>query len=130
MFAVLKTGGKQYKVQADIALSNIDIYKAFAQTTPQFGIGTSREWLSARLRATADRAMHITPPWLITSTDGQPMKEPPHPILALDKVRYVGDHVAMVVAETLEQAQNAAQVPQQSGQFCRPRAVDFTREFK
>src|SRR6185312_16479836 len=26
--------------------------------------------------------------WLITSTDGQPMKEPPHPILAQGKVRY------------------------------------------
>ena len=25
--------------------------------------------------------------WLITSTDGQPMKEPAHPILALDRVR-------------------------------------------
>ncbi len=48
--------------------------------------------------------------WLITSTDGSPMKEPPHPILALDKVRYVGDHVAMVVAETLEQAKNAAEL--------------------
>ena len=48
--------------------------------------------------------------WLITSTDGQPMKVPPHPILALDKVRYVGDHVAMVVAETLEQAKNAAEL--------------------
>ena len=47
--------------------------------------------------------------WLITSTDGQPMKEPPHPVLALGKVRYVGDHVAMVVAETLEQARNAAE---------------------
>ncbi|MBC7603181.1 MAG: xanthine dehydrogenase family protein molybdopterin-binding subunit, partial [Ramlibacter sp.] len=47
--------------------------------------------------------------WLITSTDGQPMKEPPHPVLAIDKVRYVGDHVAMVVAETLEQARNAAE---------------------
>lgn len=47
--------------------------------------------------------------WLITSTDGQPMKEPPHPILAQGKVRYVGDHVAMVVADTLEQARNAAE---------------------
>ena len=36
--------------------------------------------------------------WLITSTDGSPMKEPPHPILAQGKVRYVGDHVAMVVS--------------------------------
>ncbi|MBA2674371.1 xanthine dehydrogenase family protein molybdopterin-binding subunit [Ramlibacter sp.] len=47
--------------------------------------------------------------WLITSTDGQPMKEPPHPVLAQGKVRYVGDQVAMVVADTLEQARNAAE---------------------
>ncbi|HEY8049780.1 MAG TPA: molybdopterin cofactor-binding domain-containing protein, partial [Ramlibacter sp.] len=47
--------------------------------------------------------------WLITSTDGQPMKEPPHPVLAVDKVRYVGDHVAMVVADTLQQARDAAE---------------------
>jgi aerobic carbon-monoxide dehydrogenase large subunit len=47
--------------------------------------------------------------WLITSTDGQPMKEPPHPILAQGKVRYVGDHVAMVVADTLQQAKDAAE---------------------
>jgi carbon-monoxide dehydrogenase large subunit len=47
--------------------------------------------------------------WLITSTDGTPMKEPPHPVLAQGKVRYVGDHVAMVVADTLEQARNAAE---------------------
>ncbi|KAB2898480.1 MAG: xanthine dehydrogenase family protein molybdopterin-binding subunit [Burkholderiaceae bacterium] len=48
--------------------------------------------------------------WLITSTDGQPMKEPPHPILAQGKVRYVGDHVAMVVAQTLQQARDAAEL--------------------
>ena len=48
--------------------------------------------------------------WLITSTDGQPMKEPPHPVLAHGKARYVGDHVAMVIAETLEQAKNAAEL--------------------
>lgn len=47
--------------------------------------------------------------WLITSTDGQPMKEPPHPVLAQGKVRYVGDHVAMVVADTLAQARDAAE---------------------
>src|SRR5690606_2179055 len=48
--------------------------------------------------------------WLITSTDGTPMKEPAHPILAQDKVRFVGEHVALVVAETLEQAKNAAEL--------------------
>ena len=36
--------------------------------------------------------------WLITSVDGAPMKEPPHPVLAKGKVRSVGDQVALVVA--------------------------------
>ena len=36
------------------------------------------------------------------------MVEPPHPALALGKVRYVGDCVAIVVAETAEQAKAAA----------------------
>ena len=48
--------------------------------------------------------------WLITSTDGQPMNEPPHPILAQGKVRYVGDGVAMVEANTLQQARDAAEL--------------------
>ena len=48
--------------------------------------------------------------WLITSTNGEPMKEPPHPILAQGKVRYVGDHVAMVVAHTQQQARDAAEL--------------------
>ncbi|MEP6996759.1 MAG: xanthine dehydrogenase family protein molybdopterin-binding subunit [Betaproteobacteria bacterium] len=48
--------------------------------------------------------------WLITGTDGQPMKEPPHPILAQGKVRYVGDGVALVVAETPDQAKDAAEM--------------------
>ena len=48
--------------------------------------------------------------WLITSTDGTPMKEPPHHVLAKGKVRYVGDHVALVIAETLAQAKDAAEL--------------------
>ena len=47
--------------------------------------------------------------WLINNPDGTPMKEPMHPILAIGKVRYVGDHVAMVIADTLDQAKNAAE---------------------
>ena len=46
--------------------------------------------------------------WMIHSKDGSPMRMGPHPALALDKVRYVGDHVALVVAETLNQAKDAA----------------------
>ena len=48
--------------------------------------------------------------WLIKNPDGTPMKEPAHPILAQGKVRYVGDHVAMVVAETVQQARDAAEL--------------------
>ena len=41
--------------------------------------------------------------------DGTPMKKPLREALAKDKVRYVGDPVAVVVAETLLQAKDAAE---------------------
>src|SRR5215813_8343457 len=44
--------------------------------------------------------------WLITGSDGKPMKEPPFPVLAQGKVRHVGERVAVVIAETLEQAKD------------------------
>ena len=47
--------------------------------------------------------------WGITGKDGLSMKEPPHPALAQGKVRYVGDAVAFVVAETPELAAAAAE---------------------
>ncbi|PLQ02267.1 xanthine dehydrogenase family protein molybdopterin-binding subunit [Cupriavidus pauculus] len=48
--------------------------------------------------------------WLIHSIDGSPMKEPPHPALAHGKVRHVGDQVAVVIAESLQQARDAAEM--------------------
>src|SRR5215470_19372161 len=41
--------------------------------------------------------------------DGSPMFAPGRPALCVDRVRYVGDPVAMVVAETLAQAMDAAE---------------------
>jgi carbon-monoxide dehydrogenase large subunit len=41
--------------------------------------------------------------------DGTPMKRPPRPALATDKVRFVGDPVAFVVADTLLHAKDAAE---------------------
>ena len=41
--------------------------------------------------------------------DGSPMKKPPRPALPTDKVRFVGDPVACVVAETVLQAKDAAE---------------------
>jgi carbon-monoxide dehydrogenase large subunit len=48
--------------------------------------------------------------WLITGTDGKPMNEPPHPVLAQGKVRFVGDQIALVVAETPNEAKDAAEL--------------------
>ena len=42
--------------------------------------------------------------------DGEPMKYRPQPPLALGRVRYVGDPVALVVADTLDQARDAAEL--------------------
>ncbi|MSO77941.1 MAG: xanthine dehydrogenase family protein molybdopterin-binding subunit [Alphaproteobacteria bacterium] len=47
--------------------------------------------------------------WLINSRDGKPMVEPPHMPLATDRVRHVGDQVAIVIAETKEQARDGAE---------------------
>ena len=47
--------------------------------------------------------------WQVTDKHGQVMQEPPHPVLAQGKVRYVGDAIAAVVAETPEQARDAAE---------------------
>jgi carbon-monoxide dehydrogenase large subunit len=48
--------------------------------------------------------------WLITDVSGQPMKEPPHPLLAQGKANHVGDQVAVVIAETYLQAKDAAEL--------------------
>ncbi|MEY3961503.1 MAG: hypothetical protein RIR14_2157, partial [Pseudomonadota bacterium] len=47
--------------------------------------------------------------WLIKSRNGEPMREPKRPVLAHGKVRHVGDAYAAVVAETYQQAKDAAQ---------------------
>ena len=47
--------------------------------------------------------------WKIVSQDGTDMKCPPHPPLANNTVNFVGDHVAVVIAETLDQAKDAAE---------------------
>jgi carbon-monoxide dehydrogenase large subunit len=57
----------------------------------------------------ADKVGGLICGWMIHSKDGSPMKAGPHPALAQGKVRYVGDHVAVVVAETYAQAKDAAE---------------------
>jgi aerobic carbon-monoxide dehydrogenase large subunit len=53
---------------------------------------------------------HIGVPcgWQVNFKNGETMKEPPHPLLVADKSRHAGDGVAVVIAETREQAADAA----------------------
>jgi len=45
----------------------------------------------------------------LKSRDGSPIRYTPRPALAGDKVRYVGDPIACVIAETIAQAKDAAE---------------------
>ena len=45
----------------------------------------------------------------LVNADGSPMAKPPRPSLAVGKVRYVGDPIATVVAETIAIAKQAAE---------------------
>jgi carbon-monoxide dehydrogenase large subunit len=47
--------------------------------------------------------------WQVDFKNGDTMKEPPHPLLVSDKVRHMGDAVAMVIAEDLATARDAAE---------------------
>ena len=47
---------------------------------------------------------------VVTGKSGEPNATPAHPALAQGKVNYVGDHVAVVIAETLAQAKDAAEL--------------------
>ena len=50
--------------------------------------------------------------WVVKDKHGEPHKAPPHPVMALDTVRYVGDPVAMVVANSHDEAKDAAEAIQ------------------
>src|SRR5277367_4670649 len=57
----------------------------------------------------ADKIGNLICGWMIHSKDGSPMKMAAHPALATGKACHVGDAVAVVVAETLAQARDAAE---------------------
>jgi carbon-monoxide dehydrogenase large subunit len=47
--------------------------------------------------------------WQVNFKNGDAMKEPKHPLLVADKVRHTGDAIAIVIAESKEEAIDAAQ---------------------
>ncbi|MDP4819822.1 MAG: molybdopterin-dependent oxidoreductase, partial [Saprospiraceae bacterium] len=46
--------------------------------------------------------------WQVNFKSGETMKEPPHPLLVADRVKHVGDSLAVVIAESREIAKDAA----------------------
>jgi carbon-monoxide dehydrogenase large subunit len=57
----------------------------------------------------SDKIGNLICGWMIHSKDGSPMKMAAHPALAAGKACYAGDPVAVVVAETMAQARDAAE---------------------
>lgn len=86
---------------AHASFTKID--RSAAQATP----GVQGVYIAEDLAA--DEIGDLPCGWVITGKDGEPHKAPAHPILAREKVRHVGDPVAMVIADSLEQAQSAAE---------------------
>ncbi|TIP24319.1 MAG: xanthine dehydrogenase family protein molybdopterin-binding subunit [Mesorhizobium sp.] len=93
---------------AHAEIKNIDVAKAQAMPGV-IGVLTGKE-------LKADGLGNIICGWMIHSKDGSPMKMGAWSPLAFDRVRYVGDAVVIVVAETKGQARDAAE------------AVDITYE--
>ena len=48
--------------------------------------------------------------WVVTQKNGEPHKSPAVSALASDRINYIGEQVAIVVAETLAQAKDAAEL--------------------
>ncbi|MEX0275501.1 MAG: xanthine dehydrogenase family protein molybdopterin-binding subunit, partial [Flavobacteriaceae bacterium] len=48
--------------------------------------------------------------WQVNFKNGDTMREPVHPLLAKNKIRHLGEAVAIVIANTLEQARDAAEL--------------------
>jgi aerobic carbon-monoxide dehydrogenase large subunit len=87
---------------AHAKIRSIDI--AVAKTAP----GVLAALTSADIKAAGYGDLPV--PGGLKRRDGSPMYRPRYPILAEDRVRWVGDGVAFVVAETVAQALDAAEM--------------------
>jgi carbon-monoxide dehydrogenase large subunit len=88
--------------QAHAKIKSIDVSKARAAS------GVVAVFTGADMAA--DNIGGLPCGWLVKNKDGSPMREPPHPPLVVDRVRHVGDHIAVVIAESKAQAKDAAEL--------------------
>jgi carbon-monoxide dehydrogenase large subunit len=83
------------------AINGIDTDEA-AQMPGVLGIYTGRDLTAAGIK-------NMPLGMAIPTADGSPPHRPSCPVLTSDKVRYVGDPIAIVIAETVAQAKDAAE---------------------
>ncbi|MGB8138521.1 MAG: xanthine dehydrogenase family protein molybdopterin-binding subunit [Pseudolabrys sp.] len=88
--------------RAHAKIRSIDI------TTAKMAPGVLAVLTSADIKAAGYGDLPV--PGGLKRRDGSPMYRPRYPILAEDRVRWVGDSVAFVVAETVAQALDAAEM--------------------
>src|SRR3989475_434340 len=82
-------------------IRNIDASAASAMP------GVLAVYTGADLAAAGYGGLKCLPP--LKNRDGTPMKKPTRPALPTDKVRFVGDPIACVIAESVAQAKDAAE---------------------
>tara|TARA_R110000868_G_scaffold28525_6_gene106896 strand:- start:29040 stop:31409 length:2370 start_codon:yes stop_codon:yes gene_type:complete len=87
---------------AHAAIKSVDISKAEA-APGVVKILTGADWA-------ADGVGGLPCGWQVIGKNDVAMHEPPHPALVADKVRHVGDNLAIVIAETKDQARDAAEL--------------------
>ncbi len=63
----------------------------------------------------------------LVNRDGTPRHDTPRPVLAFDKVRHVGQPVALVVADTLTAARDAAEAAEAAADIGRDQAEHVLR---
>jgi carbon-monoxide dehydrogenase large subunit len=86
---------------AHAAIRRVDV-SAAKKMPGVLGVFTARD-------LEADGLGPIPPIAIANGRDGKPMNVAPIPVLASDRMRYAGEPVAIVVAETFAQAQDAAE---------------------
>ena len=67
--------------------------------------------------------------WRVTQINGEGHVNPKHPVIAVGKVRHVGEMVAMVIADRYEQAKDAAELIEVDYEELTP-SVDLVKTFE
>lgn len=95
-----------YFVRSPVAHAKISVDTQAAAAAP----GVIAVFTGADLAA--DEVGGLPCGWGVNNKDGSPMAEPAHPCMPVDRVRHVGDQVAVVIAQSLSEAKNAAEIVQ------------------